>query len=75
MLITIEPYGTIWIKNLQSYFNIVYPLVCNTVTRLCRALFRHDLKSIGTRNLYLGPLHIIDRIHESVMIFKSPVTI
>ena len=36
---------------------------------------RHDLKSIGTGNLYLGPLHIIDRILESVMIFKSPVTI
>ena len=26
---------------------------------------RHDLKSIGTGNLYLGPLHIIDRILES----------
>ena len=36
---------------------------------------RHDLKSIGTGNLNLGPLHIIDRILESVMIFKSPVTI
>ena len=36
---------------------------------------RHDLKSIGTGNLSLGPLHIIDRILESVMIFKSPVTI
>ena len=36
---------------------------------------RHDLKSIGTGNLYLCPLHIIDRILESVMIFKSPVTI
>ena len=36
---------------------------------------RHDLKSIGTGNLYLGPLHIIDRILESVIIFKSPVTI
>ena len=36
---------------------------------------RHDLKFIGTGNLYLGPLHIIDRILESVMIFKSPVTI
>ena len=36
---------------------------------------RHDLKSIGTGNLYLGPLHIIDQILESVMIFKSPVTI
>ena len=36
---------------------------------------RHDLKSIGTGNLYLGPLHLIDRILESVMIFKSHVTI
>ena len=36
---------------------------------------RHDLKSIGTGNLYLGPLHIIDRVLESDMIFKSPVTI
>ena len=36
---------------------------------------RHDLKSIGTENLYLGPVHLIDRILESVMIFKSPVTI
>ena len=36
---------------------------------------RHDLKSIGTGNLYLGPLHIIDQILESVMIFKSPVTL
>ena len=36
---------------------------------------RHDLKSIGTGNLYLGPLHIIERILESVMIFKCPVTI
>ena len=36
---------------------------------------RHDLKSICTGNLYLGPLHIIDRILVSVMIFKSPVTI
>ena len=29
------------------------------------------MKSIGTGNLYLGPLQIIDRILESVMIFKS----
>ena len=36
---------------------------------------QYDLKSFGTGNLYLGPLHIIDRILESVMIFKSPVTI
>ena len=36
---------------------------------------RHDLKSIGKENQYLGPLHIIDRILESVMIFKSPVAI
>ena len=36
---------------------------------------RHDLKSIGTRNLYLGPLQLIDQIFESVMIFKSLVTI
>ena len=35
----------------------------------------NDLKSIGTGNLYLGPLHIIDQILESVMIFNSPVTI
>ena len=34
---------------------------------------RHDLKSIGTGNLYLGPLYIIDRILESVMIYNSPV--
>ena len=33
------------------------------------------LKSFGTGRLYLGPLHIIDQILESVMIFKSPVTI
>ena len=31
---------------------------------------RHDLKSIGKGNLYLGPLHIIDRILESVMILN-----
>ena len=46
--------------------------------RICKApaiSSRHDLKSIGTGNLYLGPLHIIDRILESVMIFKFPVTI
>ena len=30
----------------------------------------HDLKSIGKRNLYLGPLHIIDRVLESVMVFN-----
>ena len=36
---------------------------------------RHDLKPIGTGNLYLGPLHIIDQILESVMIFETPVTI
>ena len=36
---------------------------------------QHDLKSIGKGNLYLGPLHIIDRILESVMIFKFLVTI
>ena len=36
---------------------------------------RHDLKSIGNGNLSLGPLHYIDQILESVMIFKSPVTI
>ena len=36
---------------------------------------RHDFKTIGTGNLYLGHLHIIDRILESVIIFKSPVTV
>ena len=36
---------------------------------------RHDLKSIGKGNLYLGPYHIIDQILESVMNFKSPLTI
>ena len=36
---------------------------------------RHDLMSIGKGNQYLGPLHIIDRILESVMIFKYPVAI
>ena len=30
----------------------------------------HDLKSIGTGNLYLGPLHIIDRTLESAMILN-----
>ena len=32
---------------------------------------RQDVKSIGKGKLYLGPLHIIDQILESVMIFKS----
>ena len=36
---------------------------------------QHDLKSIGTGNQYLGSLQIIDRILETVIIFKSPVTI
>ena len=36
---------------------------------------QHNLNSIGKGNLYLGPLHIIDRILESVMIFKFLVTI
>ena len=31
-----------------------------------------DLKSIGKGTLYIGLLHIIDRIIESVMIFKIP---
>ena len=35
---------------------------------------RLDLKSIGKGNLYLGPLHIIDRLLESVMISKFSVT-
>ena len=35
---------------------------------------RHDLKSIGKGNLFVGPLHIRDRILESVIIFQSPVT-
>ena len=35
----------------------------------------HGLKSIGIGNVYLDPSYIIDRIHELVMIFKSPVTI
>ena len=34
---------------------------------------RHDLKSIGKGNLYLGPLNIIDQILESVMIFIMPL--
>ena len=33
---------------------------------------RHDLKSICTGNPHPGPSHTIDRILESVMIFKSP---
>ena len=48
------------------------------ITNSCKApaiSSQHDLKSIGTGNLYLGPLHIIDRILESVMIFRSPVSI
>ena len=53
-------------------FNIVYFLVVFATPAISS---RHDLKSIGTGNLYLGPLHIIDQIFESVMIFKSPVTI
>ena len=36
---------------------------------------RHLLKSISEGNLYLGPLHIIDRILESVIFFKSPVIV
>ena len=36
---------------------------------------QHDLKSIGKGDLYLGPLHKIDQILESVMIFISPVNI
>ena len=32
---------------------------------------QHDLKSIGKGNLYLGPLHIIDPILESVMILDT----
>ena len=35
---------------------------------------RHDLKSIGNVNPYLGPLHIKDRLLKSVMISKSSVT-
>ena len=35
----------------------------------------HVLKYVGEGNLYLGPFHIIDRILESVILFKSPVTI
>ena len=31
---------------------------------------RHVLKSIGKGNLYLRPLHIMDRIFESVMILN-----
>ena len=36
---------------------------------------RHLLKSMWAGNLYLGPFEITERIRESVIIFKLPVTI
>ena len=50
-------------------------LICFCSAKAPAISSKPDLKSIGTENLYLGPLHIIDRILESVMIFKSLVTI
>ena len=61
-------------KALESTCSRLHQLLQNS----CKApaiSSRHGLKSIGTGNLYVGPLHIIDRILESVMIFESPVTI
>ena len=36
---------------------------------------RHLLKSMWAGNLYLSPFEITERIRESVIIFKLPVTI
>ena len=38
-------------------------------------VFRHLLKSMWARYLYLGPFEIPERIREPDIIFKSPVTI
>ena len=48
-----------------SYSNILAPAISS----------RYLLRSIGKVNLHLGPLQVVDRILESVIILKSPVTI
>ena len=70
------------INNFQIFSFQLFKALDSTCFRLhqnsCKApaiSSRHDLKSIGKGNLYSGLLHIIDRILESLMIFKSPVTI
>ena len=49
-----------------------------TPTRTFNALAivsRHLLKSMCAGNLYVDPFEITERIRESVIIFKLPVTI
>ena len=65
ILINLEPYDKHWIKLcILIYLNIVQPLVCKTVTRLCRGFFAKH----SHRFAYLSWRSLVTVLYTSVSI-------